>query len=153
MKKNEGRDEGPIGVYWWRFLFGMVIMAAVFSGLLLAIDHLGLMSPAGEGRDSTPPMIERFEANPGEVRSGESSILSWNVSGVGLAANVSTEPEIGPVAPDGEFALLPEETTTYKISASNYAGRAEARVTVTVLAAGDGESQPSTLSESETRKI
>jgi hypothetical protein len=138
MKKNEGRDEGPIGVYWWRFFLGMVIMAAVFSGLLLAIDHLGLMSPAGYDGETSPPKIELFEASPSEIRPGQSSILSWNVSGVGLAANVSIEPGIGPVAREGKFALLPEETTTYTISAANHAGRTEARVTVTVLAAGDG---------------
>jgi hypothetical protein len=113
----------------------MVIMAAVFSGLLLAIDHLGLVSPAGERGDTIPPVIERFESVPGEIRPGENSILTWNVSGVGLADNISIEPGIGPVAPDGEFALLPEETTTYIISAANRAGRAEARVTVTVMGA------------------
>lgn len=100
----------------------------------------------------TPPRIERFEASPGVVRPGESSILSWNVSGVGLAANVSIEPGIGPVAREGKFALLPEETTTYTISATNYAGRAEARATVTVQAAEDETSELAPESEGkETR--
>jgi hypothetical protein len=138
MKKNEGRDEGPVGVYWWRFFLGMVVMAAIFCGLLLAIDHLGLMSPAGYDRETIPPAIELFEASPGEIRPKESSILSWNVSGVGLAANISIEPGIGHVAREGEFALLPEETTTYTLVAANSAGRAEARATVTVLAADEG---------------
>jgi hypothetical protein len=141
MKKNEGRDEGPVGVYWWRFFLGMVIMAAVFSGLLLAIDHLGLMSPAGYDGETSPPKIELFEASPGVVRPSESSILSWKILGVGLADNISIEPGIGPVAREGKFALLPQETTTYTILATNDAGRAEARVTVTVLAAGDGTSE------------
>jgi hypothetical protein len=145
MKKNVGRDGGAVGGYMGRFLLGIFVMAAIFSGLLLAIDHLGLMSPAGYNRETSPPVIERFEADPGEVRPGESSILSWKVSGVGLADEVSIEPEIGPVAPEGEFALLPEETTTYVISAANRAGRAEARATVTVLATGDGASQPAAL--------
>lgn len=118
----------------------MVVMAAVFSGFLLAIDHLGLMGPAGYDGETSPPKIELFEVSPGVVRPSESSILIWKVSGVGLAANVSIEPEIGPVAREGMFALLPEETTTYTISASNAAGRAEARVTVRVQAAGDGTS-------------
>jgi len=125
----------------------MIVMAAIFSGLLLAIDHFGLMSQAGEGNDMTPPMIERFEASPGEIRPGESSTLSWKVSGAGLAANVSIEPEIGPVTPEGEFTLLPQETTTYTISAANSVGRAEAKVTVTVLAAGDGTSELAPESE------
>jgi len=132
MKKKEGREEGPVGGYMARFLLGIFIMAAIFSGLLLAIDHLGLVSPAGYDGETSPPAIERFEADPAEIRPGESSILSWKVSGVGLAANVSIEPGIGPVAPEGEFALLPEETTTYTISAVNFAGRAEANVTVRV---------------------
>jgi hypothetical protein len=107
-------------------------MAAVFSGLLLAIDHLGLMSPLGERDDIAPQVIEKFEADPSEIWPGESSILSWKVSGVELASNVSIEPGIGPVVSEGEVALLPEETTTYKISAVNFAGRAEANVTVRV---------------------
>ncbi|KUK45238.1 MAG: hypothetical protein WCY97_04330 [Methanothrix sp.] len=85
-----------------RFFLGVFIMAAIFSGLLLAIDHLGFMSPQGYDREPSPPVIERFEADPAESRPGESSILSWNVSGVGQAANVSIEPGIGPVAPEGE---------------------------------------------------
>ncbi len=133
MKKKGRRDGGPLDGYLARFLLGIFIMAAIFSGLLLAIDHLGLMKPAGERDDMTPPRIERFEAYPAEIRPGESSILSWNVSGVGLADEVSIEPGIGPVAPTGEFALLPEGTTTYKISAANRAGGAEAEATVRVL--------------------
>ncbi len=132
MKKKEGRDGGAVGGYMTRFLLGIFVMAAIFSGLLLAIDQLGLMGPAGYDRDTSPPVIERFEADPGTIRPGESSILSWKVSGVGLAANVSIEPGIGPVALVGEFALMPEETTTCNISAVNAAGRAEANVTVTV---------------------
>ncbi|HOO54838.1 MAG TPA: hypothetical protein PLM24_06330 [Methanothrix sp.] len=153
MKKNEGRDGGAVGGYLARFLLGIFIMAAIFGGLLLAIDHLGLVSPAGYDRETSPPKIELFEADPATIRPGESSILSWKVSGVGLADDISIEPGIGPVAPEGDFALLPEETTTYKISASNAAGRAEARAAVTVLAVGDGESQPAAFSESETRKM
>ena len=145
MKRNERENEGPVGVYWRRFILGMVVMAAIFSGLLLAIDHFGLMGPMGYDGETSPPRIERFEVDPAEVRPGESSILSWKVSGAVPVANVSIEPEIGPVAPEGEFALLPEETTTYTLAAANYAGRAEAKATVTVLAAGDGASQPTTI--------
>ncbi|HII07577.1 MAG TPA: hypothetical protein HA349_09785 [Methanotrichaceae archaeon] len=135
MRRDEGKDGGTAGGNWARLLLGMAIMAAIFSGLLLAIDHLGLMvPPTGESGDLSPPKIELFEASPDEIRPGESSILSWKVSGVGLAANVSIEPGIGQVAREGEFALLPEETTTYTLSAANSAGRAEARVTVTMLA-------------------
>jgi hypothetical protein len=132
MKRKEGRDKGPVSGYMARFLLGIFVMAVIFSGLLLAIDHLGLMSPAGYDRETSPPVIERFEADPSEIRPGESSILSWKVSGVELASNVSIEPGIGPVVSEGEVALLPEETTTYKISAVNFAGRAEANVTVRV---------------------
>lgn len=142
MKKNEGRDGGSVGGYLTRFLLGIFVMAAIFSGLLLAIDHLGLMSPPGYDRETSPPVIERFEADPGEIRPGESSILSWEVSGIGLADDVSIEPGIGPVAPEGEFALLPEETTNYTISAANRAGRAEARAAVRVLVVAEHEKIP-----------
>lgn len=101
MKKNESLDKGAVSGYMARFLLGIFVMAAVFSGLLLAIDHLGLMSLEGEDGDMKPPLIEMFEADPSEIRLGESSILSWGVSGVGLADDVFIEPEIGPVALEG----------------------------------------------------
>lgn len=127
-------DEGQIGGYWKRFLFGIAVMAVIFTGLLLAIDHLGLIAPAGDGAEA-PPRIELFEAVPDSVRPGEGTVLRWRVSGVSLADEVRIEPGIGAVAREGRLAVQPEETTVYTLTAINAAGEDEARATVEVAGA------------------
>lgn len=130
-KGRRDKKAGGAG-YWKRFLFGVAVMAAVFSGLLFALYHLDLMPGAGESYGTTPPRIDLFEASPAAVGPGEGSTLTWKVSGVSLADKVTIEPGIGPVAREGRLAVLPEETTVYTISAANAAGEAEARSTVVV---------------------
>jgi hypothetical protein len=65
------------------------------------------------------PVINSFEASPGIINPGESSTLSWNVSG---AATVSIDPEIGNVALSGTRVVLPTKATTYTLAATNEFG-------------------------------
>ncbi|MDF0590914.1 hypothetical protein [Candidatus Methanocrinis natronophilus] len=118
--------------YWKRFLFGVAVMAAVFSGLLFALNQMDLIPGGGDGSGLEPPRIDLFEASPAALEPGEGSTLAWRVSGVSLADRVAIEPGIGPVAREGRVAVLPEETTVYILTAINAAGEAEARVTVIV---------------------
>ena len=112
-----------------RFVFGMAVMAALFSGVLIAIHMFGLMEYT-VSETVTPPVIESFRAEPEAIRAGESSTLIWNVT---RAWNVSID-KVGPVASSGEFVVLPEETSIYTLSAANHAGEAEATITVQVVA-------------------
>jgi len=131
-QRREGDDRAPEPGYWKRFLFGVAVMAAVFSGLLFALYHLDLMPGPVESYGTAPPRIDLFEASPAAVGPGEGSTLAWRVSGVSLADKVTIEPGIGPVAREGRLAVLPEETTVYTLTAINAAGEAEAMVTVVV---------------------
>lgn len=65
------------------------------------------------------PVIDSFYADPPSILAGESSMLSWKVSG---ATTVSIDQGIGPVSVTGTRAVAPSETTTYTLTATNVAG-------------------------------
>jgi hypothetical protein len=81
--------------------------------------------PEGIGQ----PVVESFDANPGEVVSGGSSVLSWNVSG---AETVSIGPDIGNVALSGTREVSPTKTKTYTLTAISVVGAATATAQVVV---------------------
>lgn len=81
-----------------------------------------------------PPVVEAFTVEPITVTAGESATLTWQVSG---AIEVRIEPGIGGVAPSGSLHILPNQTTTYILTASNDAGSTTASTTVTVSVAPD----------------
>lgn len=73
--------------------------------------------------------ITRFTANPQQIKSGESSQLVWQVEN---ADNVTID-GIGAVNPvSGSTSVSPQQTTTYKITATNRGGSVSETVTVTV---------------------
>lgn len=74
-------------------------------------------------------LISSFDASPDSIRSGESAVLSWHVSGV---SNVTIEPDIGTVEPAGTLNVSPSTTTSYKLTASNGDKEDVAYCTVTV---------------------
>lgn len=72
-----------------------------------------------------PFVINDFSADPSEIEQGDSTTLSWEVSG---AISVNIEPGIGDVDSSGSYVVAPTETTTY-----------------TLTAVGDGSTQTATL--------
>ncbi len=95
------------------------------------------LTATGEGGTTTksvtvtvnqPPTVG-ISADPGTVRPGESTTLTWS------SVNADTciiEPGIGSVAANGSFIATPAETTVYTITATGPGGTATASVTVTV---------------------
>jgi len=77
------------------------------------------------------PVVASFDANPGAIATGESSVLDWNVSD---AAAVTIEPGIGNVALTGTRVVSPSETTVYILTATNEAGSVTATAEVTIAA-------------------
>gem|GEM_PF-4071634 len=75
------------------------------------------------------PAILYFTASPDRIRVGESSELSWNVSGAEI---VRIDQMIGRVDAAGSIFVYPLETRTYTLTALSGIGRDEERVTVTV---------------------
>lgn len=78
----------------------------------------------------TPPSIASFDANPQTVENGQSTKLSWSVSG---ATSLRIDPTIGAVT--GSSTLVkPKESTTYTLTASNAAGSVTSTASVSVSA-------------------
>ena len=113
--------------------------------LVLALTILALSSacitikPSGSTDAPSPelaggqlPVINSFDANPGSIVSGQTSTLSWNVTG---ATTVSIDHAIGSVGTTGSRAVSPTMTTTYTLTAINDAGSATATTQVIVSAA------------------
>ena len=78
-----------------------------------------------------PPVINSFTASPTSIFSGQSSVLSWSVTGatsVAIAPGNNTS-----TLANGTLSVSPTGTTTYTLTATNSSGSTTASVTVTVL--------------------
>ena len=76
-----------------------------------------------------PPTVD-LSAAAQTITNGQSTILSWNST---LAASLTIEPEVGPVAPNGTVTVSPAATTTYTITADGPGGTAQAQAEVNVI--------------------
>ncbi len=75
------------------------------------------------------PIVESFNANPASISAGQTSTLSWTVSG---ATTVTIDQGIGSVALTGSRAVSPPATTVYTLTASGTGGTATATTQVVV---------------------
>lgn len=65
------------------------------------------------------PVINSFSITPLEMLEGDTAELSWNVSG---ATSISIDQGIGDIAASGKKTVMPSQSTTYKLTATNAAG-------------------------------
>lgn len=88
-------------------------------------------------QEDSPPLIASFTAEPEQIESGETSVLSWHVVG---ADTISITPELGTVPQAvGSRVVSPDSTTRYTLTAANQYGSLTATVTVQVGSdAGNG---------------
>lgn len=103
--------------------------------LRIACAAAVLVAACSQQKSAPPPgapVVQSFTASPLTVTAGQSSTLSWSVTG---ATSVSIDNGVGaPTA--NSVSVTPAATTTYTLTAVNGAGSATASVTVTVAAAG-----------------
>ncbi len=78
------------------------------------------------------PVISSFTATPETVEEGESSTLTWELSG-GEASSITIDNGVGEVTSSTE--VTPSETTTYTLTATNEGGEDTAEVTLNVSGA------------------
>ena len=78
------------------------------------------------------PVVSSFTATPASITSGQSSTLSWTLTG-GTATTLTISNGVGTVTGTSR-TVLPTVTTTYTLTASNSAGSATRSVNVTVTA-------------------
>ena len=76
------------------------------------------------------PVINTFCLDPSEIRSGQSSVLKWNVTGATL---IKIDQGIGTVQASGTCPVSPASTATYTISANNRAGSTSATANLTLI--------------------
>jgi len=74
------------------------------------------------------PVISSFTASPSTITPGQSSTLTWTVSG---ASYFVVSPQVGAIRGD-TVSVTPNQTTTYTLYSTNQYGRSTAKVTVTV---------------------
>jgi PKD repeat protein len=84
----------------------------------------------------TPPSIQSFIATPQNINTGNSSTLSWSVSG-NPAPALSIDNGVGAVT-GTSVSVTPATTTTYTLTATNSGGSRSASTTVTVDANDPG---------------
>ena len=85
-------------------------------------------SPAAQPEGNSPmPVISAFDCDPCSITPGGAARLSWQASN----AEAVLLDGRGVVAP-GQEVVYPDQTTTYRLVATNAAGRSEKAVTVTV---------------------
>jgi hypothetical protein len=101
--------------------------------LLLTVLFLASCYPGGKITiGGQLPIINSFNASPASISAGESSNLSWTVTG---ATTISIDQGIGNVALTGTRAVAPAATTVYTLTASSTAGSVTVTTQVIVTAA------------------
>lgn len=81
------------------------------------------------------PVIESFTSDPTSIFEGQSSTLSWDITGVTGTLAISIAPTPGAITgnpANGSHSVSPESTTTYTLTATDSSGTREAEVTIVV---------------------
>ena len=107
--------------------------------LLMLVVCVGCGTGGPISITTQPPVIDSFDASPPTIAAGESSTLSWKVSG---AATASIDQGIGNVAMTGTRVVSPSTTTIYTLTATSSTG---ASATATAQVIVSGASAPSSL--------
>ncbi|MBS1859721.1 MAG: hypothetical protein JST11_30395 [Acidobacteria bacterium] len=113
---------------------GRAYGASSTYGWYWTTDFGGVVDQAITPPSSGVPAINSFTATPAAINAGQSTTLSWSVSG---ASSVTIDGGVGDVSSVTSKVVSPAQTTTYTLTATNSSGSAGARVTVTVGAAAD----------------
>ncbi len=95
-------------------------------------------APISIGIPGQQPVINSFNSSPQSIAVGESSTLSWSITG---ATSVNIDQGIGNVALTGTRIVSPTVTTIYTLTATNSAGSVTATSQIIV---GGGASPPPT---------
>ncbi len=104
-----------------------------------------------------PPSVQTFQADPGSIERGASTVLRWSVSD---AATVKIEPGLWIFdvhAGSGQLSVSPEKTTEYKLTAQGPGGTALAGYTVHVVVppkpALTFEAEPASIVQGQAAKL
>ena len=112
------------------------LAACVHQVGLVALALMALGCPGSSGTTTTTPVtvaptITSFAASPASISTGQTTNLTWSVTG---ATSLSINPGVGTVTGTAK-AVSPGTTTTYTLTATNSGGSATATATVSVTTA------------------
>ncbi|MBV9582301.1 MAG: FHA domain-containing protein, partial [Chloroflexi bacterium] len=83
---------------------------------LTVSNAAGSAPPATQKVSVSPVSISQFLANPDTVTSGTASNLAWQIEGANDTTQISIDPGIGKVPPQGQRPVTPGETTDYTLT-------------------------------------
>src|SRR6266849_7670822 len=83
----------------------------------------------GSTQQTNPPTIGSFTANPTAISAGQSSVLSWSVSG---ASSINIDNGVGSVASSGTTSVTPAASVVYMLTATNTGGTVTASIAIGV---------------------
>lgn len=112
-----------------------VTPAATTTYTLTATNAAGSVTATAQVSVTNKPMIASFAATPPTINPGQSSTLSWSVTG---ATSLSIDNGVGSVTGQSSTPVMPAATTTYTLTASNGTDNATATTTVTVTTGTGG---------------
>ena len=131
-----------------RRLLIVVLGLLVLAGASCGRKRVPISPPAADagsgtdrtGADGAAPAVAsapglEIQVEPSVIPRGGSALLSWQSHG---ADEVRIDQGIGAVDPSGRIKLFPEETTSYKLSATGPGGTVERSVTIEVSADRSG---------------
>lgn len=110
------------------WLAALCVLLSIAQGSALADSETTAYLPLTVKPESGLPVIHNFTANPPKIQPGDTSLLSWQVTG---AAGHAVSPGVGAVT-GTQIEVNPAVTTEYTLHASNQSGTATATVVVTV---------------------
>jgi hypothetical protein len=119
------------------FMLFFLLVFSAFSCIYITTPDTPVVPDTPNGDSSQlpdtaqvkPPVINSFSSSPGSIESGESSTLSWSVTG---ATTVSIDHGIGNVALNGSRVVSPLSTIVYTLLATNEATSSTASASVVV---------------------
>jgi hypothetical protein len=117
-----------------RLMIPLVILLVVFAAGCLPEGPISITA------SKQLPVINSFGASPPSISAGESSTLSWSVTG---ATTVSIDQGVGNVALTGNRVVSPSATTIYTLTATSTAGSVTA--TAQVIVSGVAPPTPTSL--------
>ncbi len=104
---------------------------------LTATTQISVIPAPGavNSQDKNLPIIHSFTVTPTLIEIGETANLTWDVTG---ATTVSINNGIGNVALSGSYTIIPTETKTYTITASNLYGETNASILIPIFVESGG---------------
>ncbi|HEX7960710.1 MAG TPA: alkaline phosphatase family protein [Terriglobales bacterium] len=111
----------------WKLLLLFICLLSLTS--LVGCRGIVAMQPT----TSKPPVISSFTAAATTITAGQSTPLTWTVTG---ATSVTIDNGVGNVATSGSASVSPAQTTSYTLTASGSGGTSVAHVTITVTTPG-----------------